>query len=68
VIEHYLLNYSRMLDGMISGVSICLEANPSEMCDRVAAGYVALSTFERDQLRALLAIAIDRLAIQGVVA
>lgn len=67
--EHYLLSYNRVLDGMIAGVCGCLEENPSETVDRVNAGYVALSgSFEANELAALLAIAIDRLAIQGVVA
>jgi hypothetical protein len=68
--EHYLLSYSRLLDVMVRGVSISLEARPAETIDRINAGFTALSTtaFERHELEALLAIAIDRLAIQGVVA
>ena len=65
--EHYLLSYNRLLDGMIRGISICLETSPSETVDRVNAGYVALAgSFQPNELAALLAIAIDRLAMQGV--
>lgn len=67
--EHYLLSYSRLLDGMIMGLTALMEAAPEEMIVRVNAGYAALSgSFEPNELAALLAIAIDRLAMQGVVA
>lgn len=68
--EHYLSSYSRLLDAFVGNVRDLQTKRPTEVIDRVNAGYDALAAqgLSERQLVALLTIAIDRLAMQGVTA
>jgi hypothetical protein len=66
--ETYFQGYSRLLNAYIEHIASSQTATPLELIDRIEVGYTALvrSNLSPTDLQVLLAIAVDRLAIQKV--
>lgn len=64
--EHYLQSFSRLLDCVVNENRAMAGKSPAEAIDRVDATYEAVNAMrlEPNQMTALLAIAIDRLAMR----
>jgi hypothetical protein len=66
--ETYFQGYTRLLNAYIEHIAESQTQTPLELIDRIEVGYEALvrSNLSPTDLQVLLAIAVDRLAIQKV--
>lgn len=64
----YVHSYSRLLDGFVKNTTQRMSSDPAELVDRVDAIYGSLwaQGLDTNQLLALLAIAVDRLATSQI--